>query len=43
MKMISTFIELETGEGISLHNTMPDIKAAIAKSGIRTEWLTLMT
>ncbi|HEY9050077.1 MAG TPA: secondary thiamine-phosphate synthase enzyme YjbQ [Gammaproteobacteria bacterium] len=41
MKIISSFIELETGEGIALHDLMPDIKSAVAKSGIKNGFVTL--
>ena len=34
MNIFSSIIELQTGEGISLHDIMPDVKAAVAKSGI---------
>ena len=35
MNIISSFNELETGEGIALHDLMPGIKDAVAKSGIK--------
>lgn len=41
MKIVSSFIELETGEGISLHDLMPDLNAAIAKSGINNGFVTV--
>ena len=41
MKIISSFIELHTAEGISLHNLMPDIKAAVAESGINNGFVTI--
>ena len=41
MKIVSTFIELDTGEGISLHDIMPDIKAAVAHSGIKNGFVTV--
>lgn len=41
MKIISSFIELDTGEGISLHDLMPDIKQAVTKSGIRNGFVTV--
>ena len=41
MKIISSFIELETGEGIVLHDLMPGIKDAIAKSGIKNGFVTV--
>lgn len=34
-------IELETGEGISLHNLMSDIKAGIGESGIKDGFVTV--
>ncbi len=41
MNIISTFIELETGEGIALHDLMPGIKDAVAKSGIKNGFVTV--
>ena len=41
MKIISSFIELETGEGIALHDLMPGIKDAIANSGIKNGFVTV--
>ncbi len=41
MKIISSFIELETDEGISLHDIMPDLKDVIAKSGIKNGFVTV--
>ncbi len=41
MKIISSFIELETGEGIALHDLMPDIKNAVTKSGIKSGLVTV--
>ena len=41
MKIISSFIELETGEGISLHDLMDGINDAIAKSGIKNGFVTV--
>ena len=41
MKIISSFIELDTGEGIALHDLMPGIKDAIANSGIQTGFVTV--
>lgn len=41
MKIISSFIELETGEGIALHDLMPGIKDAIAHSGIKNGFVTV--
>jgi len=41
LKIISSFIELETGEGIALHDLMPGIKNAIAHSGIKNGFVTV--
>ena len=41
MKIISSFIELDTGEGIALHDLMPGIKDAIANSGIKNGFVTV--
>lgn len=41
MKIISLFVELETGSGISLHDIMPQLKAAIAKSEILNGFVTV--
>lgn len=41
MKIISSFIELNTGDGISLHDIMPGIKQAIAKTGIKNGFVTV--
>ena len=41
MKIISSFIELDTGEGIALHDLMPVIKDAIANSGIKNGFVTV--
>lgn len=41
MKVISSFIELETGAGISLHDIMPDLNNAIAESGIHNGFVTV--
>ena len=41
MKIISSFIELETGKGIALHDLMPGIKDAIANSGINNGFVTV--
>ena len=41
MKIISSYLELETGEGISLHDLMPGIKDAVAKSGINNGFVTV--
>ena len=41
MKVPSSSIELETGEGISLHDITPDIEAAVARSGINNGFVTV--
>jgi len=41
LKIISSYIELETGEGIALHDLMPGIKNAVAKSGIKNGFVTV--
>jgi secondary thiamine-phosphate synthase enzyme len=41
LKIISSFIELDTGEGISLHDIMPDIRQAVTKSGINNGFVTV--
>jgi secondary thiamine-phosphate synthase enzyme len=41
VKIISSFIELDTGKGISLHDLMPDIKKIVAKSGIKNGFVTV--
>lgn len=41
MKILSSFIELETGEGIALHNLMPGIKEIVAGSGIKNGFVTV--
>ncbi|MCG6939108.1 MAG: secondary thiamine-phosphate synthase enzyme YjbQ [Gammaproteobacteria bacterium] len=41
MKIIPAFIELETGAGISLHDIMPQLTAAVAKSGIKNGFVTV--
>ena len=41
MKIIASFIELETDEGIALHDLMPDIYHAVAKSGITNGFVTV--
>ena len=41
MKIISSYIELETGEGVALHDLMPGIKNAVAKSGIKNGFVTV--
>lgn len=41
MNIISSFIELNTGDGISLHDIMPGINEAVAKSGIKNGFVTV--
>ena len=41
MKHVSSFIETDTGEGIALHDLMPGIKDAVAKSGINNGFVTV--
>ena len=41
MKIISSFIKLDTGKGITLHDLMPGIKDAIANSGIKNGFVTV--
>lgn len=41
MKIIPSFIELATGAGISLHDITPDLKEAVAKSGVRDGFVTV--
>jgi secondary thiamine-phosphate synthase enzyme len=41
MNSVSSFIELETGQGISLHDLMADIRDAVAGSGIRNGFVTI--
>ena len=41
VKRISAFIELQTGEGISLHGIMAEIKGVVAKSRIREGFVTV--
>ncbi|MGB5275768.1 MAG: secondary thiamine-phosphate synthase enzyme YjbQ [Gammaproteobacteria bacterium] len=41
MEIISSYIELDTGEGISLHDIVPDIKQAVAKSVIKNGFVTV--
>jgi len=41
LKIISSYIELETGEGIALHDLMPGIKNAVAKSVIKNGFVTV--
>ena len=41
MKITSSFIELETGHGIALHDLMQGIKDAVANSGIKNGFVTI--
>jgi secondary thiamine-phosphate synthase enzyme len=41
MNSISSFIEQDTGQGISLHDLMADIRDAVAGSGIRNGFVTI--
>jgi secondary thiamine-phosphate synthase enzyme len=41
VKIVSSLIELETGEGISLHDLMPDLNKAIASSAIVDGFVTV--
>lgn len=41
MQVISSFLELETGEGISLHDLMSGIMAAVLKSEIKNGFVTV--
>jgi secondary thiamine-phosphate synthase enzyme len=41
LKIISSFIELETGEGISLHDLMPGIKDQVEISEIKNGFVTV--
>lgn len=41
MIRISSFIELQTGDGISLHDLMPHIKEAVTQSGIKNGFVTV--
>jgi secondary thiamine-phosphate synthase enzyme len=41
LEIISSYIELDTGEGISLHDIVPDIKQAVAKSVIKNGFVTV--
>mgnify|MGYP000406652863 CR=1 FL=1 len=36
-----SIIELETGDGISLHDLMPDLRAAVSGSGIKNGFVTV--
>lgn len=41
MKIISSYIDIETGAGIALHDLMPGIKNAVAKSVIKNGFVTV--
>lgn len=41
MKQIITRLELDTGPGVSLHNLMPELRAALDRSGIRNGVMTI--
>jgi secondary thiamine-phosphate synthase enzyme len=41
LKIISSFIELETGQGIALHDLMADLRKAVSKSGIKNGFVTV--
>ncbi len=41
MKSVMSYIELETGSDISLHSLMPEIKKAVADSGIVNGFVTV--
>ena len=41
MKIFPSSIQLQTGQGISLHDLMPDLKKTIARSGIRNGFVTI--
>lgn len=41
MKIFTTFIELETGDGISLHDLMPGIRNAVTDSAINHGFITI--
>ena len=41
MNSVSSFIELETGQGIALHDLIADIRDAVAGSGIRNGFVTV--
>jgi thiamine phosphate synthase YjbQ (UPF0047 family) len=41
LKIISSYIELETSEGMALHDLMPGIKFVVAKSGIKNGFVTV--
>ena len=41
MKITPSFIELETGEGISLHDITPELKRAVEKAGVKNGFVTV--
>ena len=41
MKIISSYIELETGEGIALHDLMPGLRDTVLQSGINNGFVTV--
>ncbi|MDH5445042.1 MAG: secondary thiamine-phosphate synthase enzyme YjbQ [Gammaproteobacteria bacterium] len=41
MKIKTSFFEIDTGEGIALHDLMPSIKDAVARSGIKNGFVTI--
>ena len=41
MKIAATLIELETGEGIALHDLMPDLTTVVVDSGIKNGFVTV--
>ncbi|GJL75138.1 secondary thiamine-phosphate synthase enzyme YjbQ [Nitrosomonas sp.] len=41
MKIVPTFIEIKTGQGISLHNLMPELNNSVAQSGIQNGFVTV--
>lgn len=41
MKIIPSFIEIKTGDGIALHDLMSDLRDAVAKSGIKNGFVTV--
>ena len=41
MKINSSIIELETGQGIALHDLMPEIKGVVATSAIKNGFVTI--
>ena len=41
MKIISSFIELQTGQGISLYDLMADLRNAVSQSGIKNGFVSV--